>query len=110
MFRGINLCGAELNAEFPVQHRAHLFSQLILSILAAIVKAPGHTAYQRARTSRGTVLKSRSHAGGKRTATAYRPRTETLSGAERHKNKQIKRMVCEDILSLYIMYLKEELP
>lgn len=71
MFRGINLCGAELNAEFPVQHRAHLFSQLILSILAAIVKAPGHTAYQRARTSRGTVLKSRSHAGGKRTATAY---------------------------------------
>lgn len=71
MFRGINLCGAELNAEFPVQHRAHLFSQLILSILAAIVKAPGHTAYQRVRTSRGTVLKSRSHAGGKRTATAY---------------------------------------
>ena len=42
MFRGINLCGAELNAEFPVQHRAHLFSQLIVSILAAIVKVSVH--------------------------------------------------------------------
>ena len=26
MFRGINLFGAKINAEFPVQHRAHLFS------------------------------------------------------------------------------------
>lgn len=46
MFRGINLCGAKINAEFPVQHRAHLFSQLIVSILAAIVKVSVHyTAY-----------------------------------------------------------------
>ena len=46
-----------------------------------------HTAYQSVRTSRGTVLQSRGHAGGKRTEAAYQPQTETLPRAvfDRHR-------------------------
>lgn len=48
-----------------------------------------HTAYQSMWTSRGTVLQSRGHAGGKRTAAAYQSQTEALSRAifGRHRRR-----------------------